>query len=331
MTRDLPGKKPLGAFALYIARPQWIEVKPLPGKEAEIVAILQGAEDVPIQVRRDGFIIFEFDKAPRYTGGDVPEAVVDENRKIPKEYSRADRAHVKLGYKRFDYMTAFLQAMFSGYSSVQKLGTPVQPPINPVNYFATIQNAKGEWLFHQEYTRNLDYPLGDRAITQLDTIKHAVELMEKCKGRFERDYIDILKLTYIACHQYSIHQFESAHIIAWTVVERLLNEMWGELVKEVDAASGGHTALSKDRRDQLLKGRDYSASVITQVLSLSRKLEDELLERLDAARKTRNAFVHKMQPIEHNEAGKVIRVATDLITNLVGFRVTSQLSLGYYI
>ena len=258
----------------------------------------------------------------------MPDGELGEDRKIPNHITAANEARIELAYKRFDYMNAFLLALYSGYSSVQKLGTSVQPPVNPVNYFVA-EERNGEWIFHQEFVRDIKYP-ADRNITQLDTVKHAVELMITCESRFKADSIEILKLTYLACHQYAVHEFSSAHIIAWTVVEKLLNVMWNDLLREVDAKNGGHTAMSKDRK-ATLRGRDYSASVVSQLLSLNGKVDDDILARLDAARRKRNAFAHSMEPIASNDAGRAIRLATDLMTELVGFRVTSQLSLSFYI
>ncbi len=106
--------------------------------------------------------------------------------------------------------------------------------------------------------------------------------------------------------------------------------MWFNLQYEIDIASGGHTKINKDRK-KLLAGRDYTSSVVSQVLSICEKIDDEMLKRLDEARRKRNEFAHTLTHIEANHAGKAIRLATDMITNMAGVRVTSQLRLSFWI
>ena len=63
-----PIESALGAFALYFESPQvWVEderAKTNPSLQFEIAFDRIGSRDVPILLRRDGFLIFRFDKAP---------------------------------------------------------------------------------------------------------------------------------------------------------------------------------------------------------------------------------------------------------------------------
>jgi|SRR5687767_2516672 hypothetical protein len=106
--------------------------------------------------------------------------------------------------------------------------------------------------------------------------------------------------------------------------------MWSKLQERVSLESGGHTKLTKERR-KLLDGRDYSASVVSQILSICSEIDDDLLERLDKARKKRNAFAHSLERVSSDDAGNALRLAADMVTKIIGVRVTSQLSLSFWL
>jgi hypothetical protein len=84
-------------------------------------------------------------------------------------------------------------------------------------------------------------------------------------------------------------------------------------------------------RKNLLSGRDYTASIVTQVLSICGKIDDEMLKRLNDVRKKRNDFVHNLSQINSNDAGEAVRLASDLISKISGARFTTQLGLHYWI
>ena len=106
------GRGPLGPFALYVLRPTWIGGEPEPANRADAAWEGLGPGNVPITARRDGFIIFAFDRSDQYAGGEVPAYELPEDRRIPQHVTEADQERDNLGYRRFTYMNAFLLAAF---------------------------------------------------------------------------------------------------------------------------------------------------------------------------------------------------------------------------
>lgn len=284
----------LGAFALQIQRPAWIGDAPQSPKSAhELTCSGIGPNEVPIHARRDGFIIFDFPASTSFAGGAVPPYIPEPGKKIPGVISEARRQREALGYRRFEYMNAFLGALYSGYSTVQKTGTMVQEPAHPTNYWYA---EKQDGTFKIYGQSAIDPITTHRSILETATVDHAVELMNKCFETFENQTITLLSLVYLSCHLYRNHQFASAHLIAWGVIEKQINFMWEELLKTLDLENGGHTAISRERK-KLFAGRDYTASVICQMLSLHNRITDDMLERLNDARKRRNEFAHSLAAI----------------------------------
>jgi hypothetical protein len=118
--------------------------------------------------------------------------------------------------------------------------------------------------------------------------------------------------------------------MAWSVVEAILNLKWKQLLKNADVKNEGHTSFNKDRR-KLLEGRDYTASIISQMLSITGNLNDELLQKADHARKQRNDFAHKLECVDPDDVVKVVQLGTALLSEMTGITISQQLSLSYWI
>ncbi|HUC63086.1 MAG TPA: hypothetical protein VMF53_14130 [Alphaproteobacteria bacterium] len=323
------GQQPLGPFSLCIARPAWIGGLPEQANHSDVVWKHLGPQGVPISALCSGFIIFEFDKSVEYAGGATPAYQLPESRAIPDNVMKAENERRDLSYRRFVYMNAYLMALYSSLSTVQKRGMPVQEPVDPTNYYGARWTGEG-WNIYMNAGRKVSPPKNRAEIIELDTLESALDVLQKFDAKIGSPSRNILSLIYTACAQYSRHQFSSAHLIAWATIEALLNIMWVALQTQIDTAEGGHTIINKDRA-KILNGRDFSASIICQILSISNKIDDRTLARLDKARRTRNAFAHDLLPISGDDAAKAIGLATDMISEIANVRVVSQLSVSFWI
>lgn len=287
-------------------------------KLGQIVWQQNGPSGVPILARRDGFLIFDFNKSPEFA--QASSRPVDQKTLA----ERQEQAH-----RRFQYMNAFLMAVHSGLSETMQMGTPVQSPLNPVSYCKAVED-QGRWLVTDSVARPVD---GSNFLAQdikLGALDHAVRVMTRCGEVFGGDGVKVLALCLTAGNQLTLHQYESAHLIAWSVIEKSLNKVWADLVHELDAKNGGHTEMNRDRRKMLLEGHDYTASIVTQILSLHKKIDDEMLARLDDARRARNNFAHSLRSVTWSDAGRAINTANELISKVVGARVYCQTAVQWH-
>ena len=208
------GRGPLGPFALYVLPPTWVGGKPEPANRTDVAWEGLGLRDVPITALRDGFVIFEFDKSEDYAGGAVPAYALPEDRRIPHNVTKANRERVDLAYHRFVYMNAFLLALYSGFSTVQKTARPVQEPADPTNYFGARRTANG-WQTFMDLGRKIDYPRQRPDNIEVETLDQSIDILKKFDTAMGSASLYVLSLIYTACAQYSRHQFSSAHLIAW--------------------------------------------------------------------------------------------------------------------
>lgn len=276
----------------------------------QIVWQQNGPSDVPIAARRDGFLIFDFDKSPDFSrafdGFADPESIA--------------KLH-EATHRRFQYMNAFLMALHSGIAATGQMGTPVQSPLNPTSYCKAVE-SQGDWLITDSVGRPVE---GSNFLAQalkLGALDHAVHVMARCGEVFAGDGDKILALCLTAGNQLSLHQYESAHLIAWSVIEASLNKVWANLVHKLDLGNGGHTKMNRERRDMLLEGHAYTASIVTQMLSLHKQIDDALLARLDDARRTRNNFAHSLRSVTWSDASHAINTANELISKVIDTKVS---------
>lgn len=321
-------RPPLHAYALQVSRPVWIEGMPTATQsQHDIVWSGQGLHGVPLYARRDGFVIFDFPRSPSYSGGEVPSYTPEPRKRLPQNIIDAQEHRDTIRYRRLKYMNALLACLYSGIATVQKTGVPVQAPIMPTTYFYALSEAAGWALYRSDTESPLALPTQSSSVITTETVAHASELLNQCDRALSDTGLDLLALIYMACHQYGIHQFDSAHLIAWSACEMLINKMWSSLLDELDSKNGGGTSISATRRQQLT-GRDFTASIVSQSLSLHRKIDDEMLVKLDKARKKRNAFAHSLEPVSPIDASNAIQTATALMTKVVGSQIAGQLSYG---
>ena len=344
MKRSYAAEPPLGAFVLYFESPQvWVGdelAKTTPALRHEIAFDRICSRDVPILFRRDGFLIFRFEQAPSFSGGAIPAYEDEIGRPRDKKVIAAEEARQKLMYERIEYMNAFLLALTSAMSTVQQHGAPIQEPCDPWHHLRGFYNG-ASW---EVMTANTLYQFPAEArhvVLRLDTFEDAIGVMQACEATFGTSSVTLLSLVYMACYQYRRHQFASAHLIAWCAVESLVNIIWrnfladAKLQTKKDETTGketteGFTAINAERK-KMLTSNDYTASIMSQVLSLAGKIDDELLNRLNEARKARNEFAHSLVPVTSDKSSKTIQLATDLITRLCGRQVISQLSFSAYL
>ena len=307
-----PVREKQGSFALCLAIRSWIVSPPNENNQKEIVWQAMGVHGVPIKARRDGYIIFEFEKSPQY--------IIDE---IPLKFNYSPNSpetkRREVGDKRFKYMNAFLESFYSGYKILQHQSMSVQVPLSPINYY-TLRD--GEPVKYHDKNPPVDPNRQD--IIEARTLDYCIKLMESCHKVFGDDFLEILSLPYIASYQLTSHQFSAALIISWVVVEKIINKVWS--LHQDELHNSGKAKMTGKRRD-LLSGRDYSASVVSQILSITGKIDDAMLERLDNARKTRNNFVHGLTPINSKDAVDCIKISADLISSITREQYSTQTML----
>ena len=83
--------------------------------------------------------------------------------------------------------------------------------------------------------------------------------------------------------------------------------------------------MPKDRRSKLA-GRDYTASVMVEMLELNGVLNHDLFRKLEVARKARNKWAHEMREPREGEVWACLSAVELLMDTILGipFRVSGN-------
>lgn len=132
-----------------------------------------------------------------------------------------------------------------------------------------------------------------RRVLEVDVVAHSFKTLNHVLDLENGRYIPIVEAAYqSACRSVELRVGESI-AIGWTVCEQLVSEEWKSLLNGSETNRGDDTKMTRDRKKKLL-GRDYTASVMVEMLELHGRLTGNLYRNLEIARKARNNWAHDM-------------------------------------
>ena len=169
---------------------------------------------------------------------------------------------------------------------------------------------------------NLKWHKSQRPYDQTITLKTLRKGMERVDLAMECNPNEVAVLSELAL--YSLHlleraKYEASLISSWTVSERCINMLWACFLDSKKKERGdpkddtkGFQFLSKSRKEKLT-GRDFTASTITEVLSLSNAISFERYSVINQIRKIRNDWMHKCTPVSMADAFRALRLSEALL------------------
>ena len=133
----------------------------------------------------------------------------------------------------------------------------------------------------------------ERRVLELEVVAHSFESLNQVLQLEGGRYIPIVEAAYqSACRSMELRSGESL-AIGWTACEQLVSDEWKQLLATSDVGRTEDAKMTRDRKKKLL-GRDYTASVMVEILELHGRLTDTLYKNLEIARKARNNWAHDM-------------------------------------
>lgn len=87
-----------------------------------------------------------------------------------------------------------------------------------------------------------------------------------------------------ALSEHNLRNYDIALVLCWFVAERYIHSQWNKLIS--------NKTIAGKRKDKL-QGRDYTASVKTEILELNGLLSASRYEALNATRTVRNGIAHQ--------------------------------------
>ena len=156
-----------------------------------------------------------------------------------------------------------------------------------------------------------------RRILGLDVVEHSLGLLDTVLSRNDETIVRLIEVAYIAACRRVEKRFGEAVVLAWAVCEQLVSSAWTDLrldIKDDDR-------MTRNRKKKL-ESRDYSISVIVEILEMQQRLDHGLYQLLECVRKTRNDWVHRMRVPCESDASDAIRAVEELFLELRSIRLS---------
>ncbi|WP_432885932.1 hypothetical protein ACQPYH_02485 [Kribbella sp. CA-245084] len=136
------------------------------------------------------------------------------------------------------------------------------------------------------------------------------------------DLVVLMNHALVACKG---HDFDLAVATAWTVCESLIDSWWREYAE----TQASRLSLSVDRkRRDLWAGRDFTASIIVETMTLAGVIPADLSKVIGEVRGKRNKWIHGVAAPTYEDAVKAVTLTHDLLEKVVGLNIRLAPSIG---
>ena len=156
-----------------------------------------------------------------------------------------------------------------------------------------------------------------RRVLDLEVVEHSLETFDQILSLKDEALIRLIEMVYIAAYRKVEKRFGESVVLAWAVCEQILSEAWRNLL--VDVKLDGRMTGTRRKK---LEGRDYSISVIMEMLELHHRLDHKLYQLLERVRKSRNSWVHRMQVPSEGDADTAMQAVEGLFSKFKNLRLT---------
>lgn len=173
----------------------------------------------------------------------------------------------------------------------------------------------GELLRAGQEGRAGDWRLARSELVSKEAMEESLSLLGAMLTNAGSEALPLAALALRAAAAHHDHNFDSSLIQSWALAEKLLTTIWERYLDESrdrDFGEEDGPFISAKRRETLT-GRDFTISVVCEVLSLLDRLPFGLYRRQGAVRRARNKWMHQLEPVEVAESAQSLFLALDLL------------------
>lgn len=151
-------------------------------------------------------------------------------------------------------------------------------------------------------------------VISLNALSETIRLTDEALSRDAKDATVLGELLLQAFQLHDTGRYEASHISAWTIIERCMNIIWSSYLDDaenqntVDKGKSGKKFINSDRRVKLT-GRDFTMSIVSEILSLNGLLPYTQYELSCKVRQDRNNWLHKLTPIDKSASLDAINLS----------------------
>ena len=289
---------------------------------------------IEVRVQRDGTFLFDF-----LSWSYAPQIVIPGYRipnpkhpyQAPEESSSAESKSEEYAVLRAQVMNVHQACVATSEQLAKRhsvqMGSPITAPdtLKGLTFHDSIQyrdDVGNMQALTRNFINNKDRvsrprPV-PRRVLESEVIEHSLELLDPILAREDTTaLIQMIEAAYLAGCRCSEGRFGEAVTLAWEVCEQLLSAAWDTLLND---------KLMSASRKKKLNERDYTASIVAEILEINNRIDHKLYLDLEVARKARNSWAHKMQLPSIHEVDKAIRGVEGLFRQVKEINLSLQLS-----
>lgn len=156
-----------------------------------------------------------------------------------------------------------------------------------------LHRARWEWSYDPSRSFEEDERIVGRRVLPRSVFDRTIEQFEKVCHDYDK--IQLLSQVTKALDSFNTMDWAASLVHAWFVIEVFVNSMWiAYLSKRSDELKNGAKRIDRKRRETLL-GRDYTASIMTNVLELVGEIDHDVYQKIESVRQKRNNVVHSLE------------------------------------
>ncbi len=323
------------ATAYYLWPPVWVGGEPTAtgmnmnlNELTTIVYERQIQSSMSMKVHRDGMFIFDLSSWER---GIFPLDMALQSQETIQDAVQA------MMQSRVELLNAHLACLYTAIGRIDgyALGTMTLSPWNIID-FETFDgqmkpvSPRSDDLLQRLYMLKTENDpnylsgspilsglrIGMRPVISIAAVEEAFRLfLVKLQSPNARVLL-FVDLYMRACKAYEDYNDSVCLVTAWTLIESLLQQKWNQYIESNrrQIADGTNTVvINADRRGTLL-GRDFTASIVAEILSLAALLPFELYKDITTVRQARNRWMHSLKSVARKDARLSISVAERMMT-----------------
>ena len=291
---------------------------------------------IEVRVQRDGTFLFDFSTwrhAPKVVIPGYRTQIPQMPHRLPKETEDRVQESEKYAVLRAQLMNVHQSCLATSEQLLKRSSSGMGVPLTPADTLKGLTFGKcisyrddaNAWSIYRNALNNNDgvtrkRPFS-RQVLRIEIVDHSLDLLDQILRKDKTALVQISEAAYLAGCRYAEGRLGEAVTLAWGVCEQLLSTAWETLLN--DTKDAGRMAA---RRRKKLIGRDYTASVITEILELGMHIEHDLYRHLEEARKARNQWAHEMREPDNSQVLHAIRAIEGLFLEIHGIHLSPQLN-----
>jgi hypothetical protein len=168
----------------------------------------------------------------------------------------------------------------------------------------------------------MDWRVNSRDTIRTDTVEESFRMLNDILSHASPDALLLVDLYARSCHAHETHNHSLCLVIAWGLTEKLLTRHWERYLERnrKRTIDGAETSFINGERMDKLTGRDYTASVVSEILSLVGELPLDLYKHLSRVRKARNDWMHELKEVSRGESYLAVQVASRMLELIEGIK-----------